>query len=212
MRKNFYDDLGGFAEEPSVVSSDGDYDEYCAFNVCLAENYINAIYEENFDDLGEIDPWFLDQILMWYEVNWELDIEEIKNYKTGMNITMNNRPFVEAVIEDGNDCLAETFICNGNHDPRLYALCMTETSIFSHVGLLSSDGRGRDEYLSFLRDVFDCVEEDYKNAAAQDKIKMLSVIKERISDIRYSEDIGPISLGQVGEYQFVKDFRENKEV
>ena len=52
FRDRFYDqalELGGFAEDESVI--DGGYEEFVAFNYCLAMDYYNALKEEAFSEL-----------------------------------------------------------------------------------------------------------------------------------------------------------------
>lgn len=207
--KEYYNDLGGFAESPEVLE-EGTEEAQEAFNYCLARDYINAIYDEDFESLGCIDSYLLDDILMWYEIGGgSLDSEEEHKIRTGQVITSKDRTLVEAVLKERNDWLASTFICNGNHDPRLYALCVTEDE---WKGLLNSNSSmNRLEYLQFLRDVFDLVEEEYGNASGEGKIKMLSCIRSNISGIGYNKrELGKIHFDDIGSYQFVKDARGKK--
>lgn len=200
-------ELGGFAESPDVLEEETEEAQE-AFNFCLASDYIAAIYTEDFESLGCVDSYLLDQILMWYEVGGgELTDEEIYAIRNGSVITKKNRSLVEAVLEDRNDCLANTFILNGNHNPKLYALCITEDE---WRGLLNSDDdMGRREYLDFLKDVFDSVEDNYSSASSDDKLRMLTSLRINLSSIRYNGEIGKISLTDIGSYQFVKDIKRS---
>ncbi len=204
--KEYCFDLGGFAESPDVLE-EGTEEAQVAFNFCLAMDYINAIYDEDFESLGAVDNYLLDNILTWYEIGGgKLSLEKVHDIKVGSVITSKNRPLVEAVLEDRNDFLARTFIGNGNNDPRLYALCVTEDE---WMGILNSDSSmNRLEYLQFLRGVFDIVEESYSSVSGEVKIKMLSCIKENISSIKYNREMGPLKLTDVGSYQFIKDMKK----
>ena len=154
--KDYYFDLGGFAESPEVLE-EGTEEAQEAFNYCLASDYMAAIYSEDFESLGAMDNYLLNNILMWYEIGGgSLDSDEEDRIRTGQVVTIKNRSLIEAVLEDRNDYWARTFIINGNHDPRLYALCVTEDE---YRGILNSDSKmNRLEYLQFLRDIFNIVE------------------------------------------------------
>ena len=207
--KDYYFDLGGFAESPDVLE-EGTEEAQEAFNYCLASDYMTAIYSEDFESLGAMDNYLLNNILMWYEIGGgSLDSDEEDRIRTGQVVTIKNRSLIEAVLEDRNDYWARTFICNGNHDSRLYALCVTEDE---YRGILNSDSKmNRLEYLQFLRDIFNIVEETYSLASGEEKIRMLSCIRTNISGIGYNKkNIGKIYFDDIGSYQFVKDARGKK--
>ena len=207
--KDYYFDLGGFAESPEVLE-EGTEEAQEAFNYCLASDYMTAIYSEDFESLGAMDNYLLNNILMWYEIGGgSLDSDEEDRIRTGQVVTIKNRSLIEAVLEDRNDYWARTFIINGNHDPRLYALCVTEDE---YRGILNSDSKmNRLEYLQFLRDIFNIVEESYSLASGEEKIRMHSCIRSNISGIGYNKkNIGKIYFDDIGSYQFVKDARGKK--
>ena len=102
------DELGGFAERPSVI--DGPIEEFYAFNFCLAEDYYNAVLGERFGQLGEC----MNNSYTWYDImekvcdwlnydgeigkNFEKDFDGLVN---GTIITRKNRTFIEAAYEHG---------------------------------------------------------------------------------------------------------------
>ena len=103
---------------------DGGYDEYVAFNYCLACDYLNAMYEEDFKAIGEIDDYTLEQISQWYTFHMESEeaINEMSKIEKGLVLTYKNRTFIDAVIEENVGYLALAFIATGSNDPRLYEL------------------------------------------------------------------------------------------
>lgn len=115
-------ELGGFAENENVI--DGGYEEFISFNYCLACDYLNAMYMEDFEAIGEIDDYTLEQITYWYTYRMESKeaVEEMIKIERGLLMTFNNRTFVDALIENNIDYLAYLFISGGNNDERLYEL------------------------------------------------------------------------------------------
>ncbi len=204
MKKREYQfALGGFAERADVLEEKTE-EAQVAFNFCLAEDYIHAMYDEDFEDLGMMDALLLDDILMWYvRGGGVLEESQVEAIRTGRIITSKQRELVDAVIEDRNDCFAFTFIINGNKDSRLFALCVEEDE---YHGLLHADiHTKKDDYLEFLKGIFECIDTDYATLTGENKIKVLSVIKDNVLSIRFPKEIGPIQISDVGRYQFVKD-------
>lgn len=207
-KRSHIGELGGFAEEPDVLE-EGTEEALEAFNFCLASDYIEAIYDEDFESIGLIDSDLLNNIFMWYEIGGgEISEEEEKAIRNGTFITNKGRRLVDAVLEDRNDYFALTFIHNNNHDPRLYALCVEEDE---WLGLLSSDSSmSKDEYLDFLRNIFNLIDQDYGEASIEGKIRMLTSIKTNLSNLRYAKSYGKIKITDIGSYQFVKDMKKNR--
>ncbi|MBQ6324092.1 MAG: hypothetical protein IJI22_04630 [Bacilli bacterium] len=116
------DGLSGFALNESDI--DGGYEEWCAFNYCLATEYYWAIKDEAFDEIGHIDDDTLRLISYWLDYNGSNQdiIDEVLNIPDGRIITYNGRTFAEAVIAEKKGYLALPLIANGNHDQRLYEL------------------------------------------------------------------------------------------
>ena len=116
------DKLGGFALRGSEI--DANFEEWCAFNYCLAEEYYYAIKTESFDLIGPIDANTLRLVQFWFNYNGCNDDkeEEIKNISRGLIITDKGRTFADAVIAEGIGYLAYPLIANGNNDIRLYQL------------------------------------------------------------------------------------------
>lgn len=207
-KRSHIGELGGFAEEPEVLE-EGTEEALEAFNFCLASDYIEAIYDEDFESIGLIDSDLLNNIFMWYEIGGgEISEDEEKAIRNGTFITNKGRSLIDAVIEDRNDYFALTFIHNGNHDPRLYALCVEEDE---WIGLLNSDdSMNKEEYLDFLRNIFTLIDKDYGDASNDSKIKMLRSIKTNLGNLRYNRNYGQVKITDIGSYQFVKDMKKNR--
>lgn len=207
-KRSHIGELGGFAEDPDVLEEETEEAQE-AFNFCLASDYIDAIYDEDFESIGLIDRDLLNNIFMWYEIGGgKISEEEERAIRNGSFITNKGRSLIDAVLEDRNDYFALTFIHNGNHDPRLYALCVEEDE---WLGLLSSDSSmSKDEYLDFLRNIFSLIDQDYGEASNEGKIRMLTSIKTNLSNLRYAKSYGKIKITDIGSYQFVKDMKKNR--
>jgi len=118
-------ELGGFAESPKVVG--GDERDWKSFNYCLAEEYYYAFFTENFEALGEIDSYLLDNIVFWLNYDGRIGQDkenEIKKIKDGTIMTVNNRTFIDAICANRNYSFAYNYILIGNHDSKLYSTCL----------------------------------------------------------------------------------------
>ena len=116
-------ELGGFAENETDI--DGGYDEFIAFNYCLACDYYWALKNEDFEEIGDISDCTLDQICYWLNYDGKIgkDIEsDISKIKNGTMITNYGRTLAEAIIDKKVNYLAYWFIVNGNNNYKLYKL------------------------------------------------------------------------------------------
>lgn len=190
-------ELGGFAETRADI--DGTEEEFDAFNYCLAEDYLTAMINEDFEEIGEIGIDTLENVMEWLNYDGEIgkDKEDIiKSIPRGEIITYKNRTLAEAAIEAEHLPCAEVFIYNGNLDPRLFMIVMEksnnigneqETAILN-LGLASADSA--EEYIAFLKSIFDLIEERYnKKATLEEKKKYLEKIRPYIDRIRIKKDL-----------------------
>ena len=69
-------ELGGFAESPRVLG--GDERDYEAYNYCLAENYYHTFLDEDFEALGEIDSYLVEDIIFWLNYNGKIGKDKEK--------------------------------------------------------------------------------------------------------------------------------------
>ena len=87
-----YKELGGFAENKDVL--DGTEETYNSFNYCLAELYLDAIWSEDFEAIGDVDKYLIQNVAHWltYDSKIAKEIKDAgKNILTGEIITCNNR-------------------------------------------------------------------------------------------------------------------------
>ena len=131
-------DLGGFAQYLDDI--DGTEEEFNAFNFCLAEEYFNAMCEEDFELIGEVDTSLIINIMHWLNydgiINKNIE-EEIKKIETGLFLTNKNRTFIEAIVENKNPYLADAYISLGNNDPRLYVIVILYNEYYTKSTVLN---------------------------------------------------------------------------
>ena len=86
-------ELGGFAEDETVI--DGDFN---AFNYCLAYDYLCAFENEDFDALGEVNNDLIDTITDWLNYDGEIgknNIDKIAKLQNVANQTLWDMFFFE---------------------------------------------------------------------------------------------------------------------
>lgn len=184
-------ELGGFAESADDI--DGDEDEFEAFNCCLANDYVTAIINEDFESLGELEANLLETIAYWATKN-DTDDEIIKHMAEitkGLIITYKGRTFAEAVIENQNANAAFTLILNGNHDPRLYMTVILYEDVSEgfdsllnqiHSSFIEPDV---DRYCNFLECIFSQIDTHYDSLEnAEQRLEFLIKIRPYIAGIR----------------------------
>lgn len=186
-----YDELGGFAENPEVV--DGNWE---AFNFCLAEDYLQAMGEEDWEALGYMDTDLVNDIARWLNYDGEIGkdrIDIIKNIPKGLIQTSKNRTFVDAIVAEHKAPLAQTFIYNGNHDVRLYLTAIiygelnvvqTDTNLLNHIHD-SFECNNAEDYSKFINQIFEGIEQHYLDINnIKEQQEFLKQIKEFIKEIR----------------------------
>ena len=186
-----YNELGGFAEGPDVV--DGNWE---AFNFCLAECYLQAMGEEDWEALGYMDTDLVNDIARWLNYDGEIGkdrIDIIKNIPKGLIQTSKNRTFVDAIVAEHKAPLAQTFIYNGNHDVRLYLTAIiygelnvvqTDTNLLNHIHD-SFECNNAEDYSKFINQIFEGIEQHYLDINnIKEQQEFLKQIKEFIKEIR----------------------------
>jgi len=200
---DFHYELGGFAEEETDI--DGDFE---SFNYCLAEEYKDAIIDEDFKAIGKIRNDLLDNIIYWLNKN-DNYYEVAKSIDNGSIITKNNRTFIEAIINCHQYQIAETYIDRGIINVKLYLTCMlygddvTAETILNRIHYFIDD---REEYIEFLNSIFNEIEIEYNVLDANEKIEFLNKIKRSISKIKYPTNYEKISVS-ISHYNWGKQYK-----
>lgn len=173
-------ELGGFAEFPEDI--DGTERDLEAFNYCLAEEYVNSMFAEDFELLGQVSYDLLEKICYWLNYNGTIgDEEEIKQIGNGTFKTVNNRTFIEAIFDNKNACLAEAYIFNEVYDPKLIlTVILDETD--SHIALIQPEKT--EEIENIINRLYEEIEKQF--VAENDKVKFLNKIKEGIHKVKIS--------------------------
>lgn len=206
--------LGGFAEEPEDIDIDVTKEEFYNFNLYLARAYFDAMRSEDFKVIGEMSSDLIYNIIHWlnYDGIINKDIEkEVKKIETGLFLTCKNRTFIDAIVENKNVSFAETYINLGIKDARLYVLCMLyddcykENTIINKINYFVSS---KEEYISFLKSVFDEIEYKYNNLESKkEKLSFFNILKNNIRLIRYNIEYGKINVKEIGNYNWIKELK-----
>lgn len=205
-------ELGGFAEYPGVI--DGTEEEFNAFNFCLAEEYFNAMCDEDFELIGEVDTSLIRNIMHWLNYdgiinkNMEKEIEKIEK---GTFLTDKNRTFIEAIVENKNPYLADTYIFLGNNDPRLYVIVMLYNEYYTGSTILNyinCNVKNKEEYISMLSKIFDELDKVYNNIESKDeKIIFLRKVRSNLELMGYPKKYGELKISDIGNYNFIKELK-----
>lgn len=198
-------ELGGFAEDETVI--DGDFK---AFNFCLATDYLYAFMDEDFESLGELNNYLIDDIVYWLNYDGIIgknDVNKINGIDNGTLITKNNRTFIQCIYDEHQVDMAETYILRGVNNPKLYLTCILygELCLYNEVlNYIHSFVYDKEKYTKFLTDVFKLIDEEYlKIETSEQKIKFLEKIKIFIDKIEYPREYGKITIS-TDNYIFVK--------
>lgn len=200
----FGGELGGFAEDPKVI--DGDF---CAYNYCLAEEYLIAMGSEDWDALGDIDADLVNNVAYWLNYDGKIGEDRkniIEKIPKGLIMTYNNRTFVDAILAERKADLALTFILNGNHDSRLYLTVMLFNNKNINEGLLNCIHRDcytAEKYTEFLNSVFSVIEDYYSTLDdLEEQVLFLMKVKPFIQGIKFPRDYKEnIELAQLGKFE-----------
>ena len=210
-----YKELGGFAENPDVL--DGTEETYNAFNFCLAELYIGAIAEENFEELGNITSDLINDVARWLIYDGDItrhSEEEIQKMLNATLITKNNRTFKEAIIAEKqvkaayvwlklgckNDIdLIVCHILNINNVPEYDLYYYSDSSLFECYS--------KEKLIEVLKNIISKIKDIYdKEADENKKIDILNSLKCFLQEFRYSKCYGKIYLDDYDKDDFVRNF------
>ena len=72
-------ELGGFVENSKVLC--GDERDYEAYNYYLTENYYHTFLDEDFETLGDIDSYLVENIIFGLNYNGKIGKDKESEYK-----------------------------------------------------------------------------------------------------------------------------------
>lgn len=167
-------ELGGFAEFPEDI--DGDFNE---FNYCLAKNYVCAMYEEDFELLGEVSLFLLEKICYWYDYDDSFGNKgEIERIKNGTFKTFKNRTFIEAIFDNKNANFAETYIFNKVYDPKLILTIVLDDEDLYEAYIQETE-QGKTQKI--INDLYEEIEKQF--ISCENKLAFLKKIREGIKRV-----------------------------
>ena len=172
-------ELGGFAESPEVI--DGDFN---AFNYCLAQDYVTALFREDFDAIGEIDIHFFDNICYWINYTKELNNEKlVQKIKKAKIITVKNRSIIDAIYEKKAVYLADIYLHNYIYSPKLILTILLSNNQLNNIFIT---GENDEEISSKLKELCDFIELEYEKQV--NKKEFITKIKNNLNRIKVSKE------------------------
>ena len=203
-----YMELGGFAENPGVL--DGTKETFNAFNFCLAELYLDAIYSEDFDALGRTDDSLIEKVAYWLNYDGKIGqriAEDIEKMKKGELITCNNRSFIKAIIENKHVYSARTWLQLGSKDMDLlifYILNNEDDYISINQFTIGSLGT-KEEIIKTLSNIFKYLKNKYDSISnEQEKLEFLKKVRLYLENIKWDISIGQISIKMIDADNFIE--------
>lgn len=198
-------ELGGFAEYEDDI--DGTIEEFYAFNYCLAEEYANAMYREDFEELGTISLDLLYKICYWIDYDNKHENQELREQiKNGNIITCNNRTFIEAIYANKNAQLAETYLRTGIKSAKLIltiVLSKETEADYEPLAFIGDEYYKQEDFNKIFNDLYNLIEYEYCNS--DNKKEFLDLIKNNYARIRcyktYKSEPIPIK------YHWVQDIK-----
>ena len=166
-------ELCGFAESPKVV--DGDFN---LFNIRLAEDYVNALFEENFDRVGHIDDYLFENICYWINYD-ERDKETVKELKSGTFMTSNQRTLIDAIYDKKFNCMAELYLDHERiYSPKLILTLLLSDCYDDYIFINPYDITSINR---ILNELYDFIEIEFLKQ--NDKQNFINKIKNNIKNV-----------------------------
>lgn len=192
-------ELCGFAENEKVI--DGTYDEYLAFNHCLASDYVSAIYSEDFEALGDLSFDLLEDILYWIPIYDQKDEEIKENIESGLLKTYKNRTFIDAILANNNKEAAYTYLKrNGiNYNDKYIDLLILliinyEEDEHDLINNIIFESLNKKEIEKKLGVILKKIINIYDQATKVDNINIQEKIQSYINNIKYPKKLGKLYI------------------
>lgn len=197
-------ELGGFTKTKEDIN--GTEEEFLAFNYCLAEDYVNAMYQEDFEELGEISEELLKMICKWYnEIEIPTNQNTVHEIKTGEFRTIQKRILIDAIYENQSASLAETYLLMEVYSPKLVlTILLSEEEDYQDYSLV----KNQKELNRKMKELYDLIETEYQKC--DNKKQFLNKIQKNYTRIvsrkEYTTKLPPIP----NTYHWVKQLQKAK--
>jgi C-terminal processing protease CtpA/Prc len=146
----------------------------------MAEDYEIAMYNEDFQALGEFSVDLLKDICRWLNYTEEMgNLDKVQDIKT----TIKERTFIDAIYENKVSTLAETYLLNGVYSPKL-VLTIILSDEDEYDAFISCENQ--EDLESKMKQLYDFIEIEYKKS--DDKKLFLNKIKNNYNRIRISKE------------------------
>lgn len=184
-------ELGGFAEEPEYVSDaytkEDQQRDYEAFNYCLAEDYVSAMYQEDFESLGEVDDYLFNNICTWINYDPELgNADLVKSIKEGSLLTEKGRSFLSAIVAAKNISWATLYTDLKVYNPEIITMLIECAGANECVFPVFLDTKSEEELHELHLGIFDEIEKRYHEEG--NDIKYLYKIRDGFGILRIKKD------------------------
>ena len=193
--KNYGYELGGFCEGPEDI--DGDWE---AYNHCLADEYIGALYNEDFDSVGYISLDLLKDI-------YNNSYEKVPGILDGSMMTCKDRTLIDAILANRYGTLADLYLKMGIFSPKLVVAILLSDEDIEPEAILSLNQSistiTQEEFDKRLKELFDFIQKIY-DSNKDDNI--LLTIKEHYGRMSADRDLKHnVKPHEYGWYKRIKE-------
>lgn len=180
---NLYE-LGGFAIEEEDIN--GNFKE---FNSCLADEYILAMIDEDFNALGDLSCYLIENIYKWSKIHNMVNIS-IDDLFNGSFLTYKNRTFIEAIIQTHAYKAGGAFLHVNN--PKFLAMMARYAQSYEYVlGYRSHENLNSEEFNKLLHDTLVELNDIYESINNEEKLILIQRVNRILSNIRVPNGFKP---------------------
>ena len=178
-------ELGGFAESLEEIEEET-IEAFNAFNYCLAEDYVTALYHEDFGIIGEVTSSLLEKICKWYNYDETFENQDtVSKIRTGEFITVKNRTLINAIYEKKVSSLAETYLLMRIYSPKLVLTIILSDEEEYQAYILCDT---QEEFDDKIKQLYDFIELEYSRCT--NKKEFLNKIKNNYQRIMVKKSLG----------------------
>lgn len=160
----------------------------------LGEKYVNLVYNESFDTIGEVTPCIIGNVCGLLG-----NKETMREFNQGTMITKNNRTIIDAIYRNRNASFAESYLLRGVYSPKLI-LAVLLSDEDEYMAYFDSGGLKQDDYEERVRELYEFIEKEYYNQ--DDKEDYILRIWNNFNRIHLSKEYDKVSPQK--EYTWIK--------